>query len=80
MPYDVVGISAIVPNVGKVKLMCELVRRHQPQATIVVGGHIANRPGLRDVVDADHIVRGEGVALVPRASSARTWTRRSGTR
>ena len=26
--------------------MCELVRRHQPQATIVVGGHIANRPGL----------------------------------
>ncbi len=62
VPYDVVGISAIVPNVGKVKLMCELVRRHQPQATLVVGGHIANRPGLRDVVDADHIVAGEGVA------------------
>ena len=60
--YDVVGISAIVPNVGKVKLMCEIVRRHQPQARIVVGGHIANRPGLRDVVDADHVVAGEGVA------------------
>ena len=62
MPYDVVGISAIVPNVGKVKRMCEIVRRHQPQATLVVGGHIANRPGLRDVVDADHVVAGEGVA------------------
>src|SRR5512143_2420076 len=62
VPYDVVGISAILPNVGKVKLMCELVRRHQPQATIVVGGHIANRAGLADLIDADHIVRGEGVA------------------
>jgi radical SAM superfamily enzyme YgiQ (UPF0313 family) len=62
VPYDVVGISSIVPNVGKVKLMCELVRRHQPKATIVVGGHVANRPGLREMVDADHVVAGEGVA------------------
>jgi radical SAM superfamily enzyme YgiQ (UPF0313 family) len=62
VPYDVVGISGILPNVGKVKLMCELVRRHQPRATIVVGGHIANRPGLRDLVDADHVVAGEGVS------------------
>ena len=62
MPYDVVGISGILPNIGKVKLMCEIVRRHQPKATIVVGGHIANRPGLREVIDADHVVAGEGVA------------------
>jgi len=62
VPYDVVGISSILPNVGKVKLMCELVRRHQPAATIVVGGHVANRPGLGDVIDADHVVAGEGVA------------------
>ena len=61
VPYDVVGISGILPNVGKVKLMCEIVRRHQPKATIVVGGHIANRPGLVDVIDADHVVAGEGV-------------------
>jgi radical SAM superfamily enzyme YgiQ (UPF0313 family) len=60
--YDVVGISAILPNVQKVKRMCELVRRYQPQATIVVGGHVANRPGLRELVDADHVVAGEGVA------------------
>ncbi len=62
VPYDVVGISGILPNIGKVKLMCELVRRHQPKATIVVGGHIANRPGLGELIDADHVVAGEGVA------------------
>ncbi len=62
VPYDVVGISSIVPNAGKVKLMCEIVRRHQPKATIVVGGHVANRPGLRETIDADHVVAGEGVS------------------
>jgi radical SAM superfamily enzyme YgiQ (UPF0313 family) len=61
VPYDVIGISSIIPNLRKVKLMCEMIRRHQPQATIVVGGHLANRPGLEDLIDADHIVRGEGV-------------------
>jgi hypothetical protein len=59
--WDVVGISSIQPNVGKVKAMCELVRRHCPGATIVVGGHVANLPGLRERVGADHVVRGEGV-------------------
>ncbi len=60
--YDVVGIGAIVPNIGKVKAMCELVRRHQPQATIVIGGHIANLPGIENMIDADHIVKGDGIA------------------
>jgi len=59
--YDVVGISSILPNIEKVKTMCALVRQHRPRATIVVGGHIANRPGLHEYIDADHIVRGEGV-------------------
>ncbi len=61
VPYDVIGISSILPNIHKVELMCELVRRHRPRATIVVGGHLANRPGLRELIDADHIVAGEGV-------------------
>jgi len=61
VPYDVVGIGAILPNVSKVKVMCELVRRHRPQAAIVVGGHVANKPGLRELVGADHVVQGEGV-------------------
>ncbi|MFW6336380.1 MAG: B12-binding domain-containing radical SAM protein [Phycisphaeraceae bacterium] len=60
--YDVVGISAIIPNLTKVKRMCELIRQHQPRAQIVIGGHVANLPGLAERVDADHVVRGEGVA------------------
>ena len=59
--YDVVGISGIIANVGKVAKMCELVRRYQPGATIVVGGHIANKEGLDQLIDADLIVRGEGI-------------------
>ena len=64
--YDIVGIGAIIPNVEKVQKMCELVREHLPQATIVVGGHVANLPGLDERIDADHIVRGEGVRWMRR--------------
>ena len=59
--YDVVGISSIIPNLLKVKEMCALVRRCLPRATIVVGGHIANIPDLHARIDADYIVKGEGV-------------------
>ena len=59
--YDVVGISSITTNVLKVNRMCELVRQHQPEAAIVVGGHVASLPDLEQRVDADWIVRGEGV-------------------
>ena len=59
--YDIVGISSIIPNVGKVKKMCEVVRARLPNATIVVGGHIANKPGIHDLIDADHICKGDGV-------------------
>ena len=59
--YDIVGISSIIPNVGKVKKMCDLVRQYLPSATIVVGGHIANKEELHEIIDADHIVKGDGV-------------------
>lgn len=59
--YDIIGISAIIPNVRKVEHMCELIRRHQPEATIVVGGHVTNLPGVQKRLEADHVVRGEGV-------------------
>lgn len=59
--YDIVGISGIVVNIGKVREMCRLVRRHSPESTIVVGGHVANVPGIGRSVDADHIVAGEGI-------------------
>lgn len=59
--YDIVGISSITTNVLKVKQMCELVRQHQPEAVVVVGGHVANIPDLHERLDADWVVRGEGV-------------------
>jgi hypothetical protein len=64
--YDIVGISAINPNVGKVRIMCGLVRRYLPAATLIVGGHIAARPDLDRTIDADHIVRGEGISWLRR--------------
>jgi len=64
--YDVIGIGAIIPNLAKVRFMCELIRKHQPEATIIVGGHVANYPNLEQIIDADHIVRGEGVAWMRR--------------
>ena len=59
--YDIIGISSIIPNVGKVKKMCELIRSHQPQATIVVGGHIGNMDDIDEILSADYIVRGDGI-------------------
>ncbi|MHC4715721.1 MAG: B12-binding domain-containing radical SAM protein [Planctomycetota bacterium] len=59
--YDVVGISGIMPNIGKVRKMCRLIREHLPEATIVIGGHITGCADLGERIDADHIVRGDGV-------------------
>jgi hypothetical protein len=60
--YDIVGISSIIVNLGKVKEMCRLVREHSPNSTIIVGGHAAAIPGIESMVDADHIVKGEGIS------------------
>jgi len=59
--YDIVAISAIPPNYRKVEIMCGLIRKHLPNAKIIVGGHIAGIPRLKERVNADHVVRGEGV-------------------
>jgi len=60
--YDIIGISSITTNLLKVRRMCELIRQHQPAAVIVVGGHIAKIADLEKQIDADRVVRGEGVA------------------
>ncbi|MGB8010669.1 MAG: B12-binding domain-containing radical SAM protein [Terriglobales bacterium] len=64
--YDVVGISSIIVNVGKVREMCRMVRELSPNSTIVVGGHVAAIPGVETMIDADHIVRGEGISWMRR--------------
>lgn len=64
--YDVIGISSIIVNVGKVREMCQLVREHSPKSTIVVGGHVTAIPWIDTMIDADYIVKGEGVAWMRR--------------
>jgi len=64
--YDIVGISGIIPNFGKVREMCRRVRRLSPDSTIIVGGHVAAIPGLEKLIDADYIVRGEGISWMRR--------------
>jgi radical SAM superfamily enzyme YgiQ (UPF0313 family) len=64
--YDIVGISSIIVNVGKVREMCRMVRELSPESTIVVGGHVTAIPGIETMVDADHIVRGDGIAWMRR--------------
>jgi radical SAM superfamily enzyme YgiQ (UPF0313 family) len=64
--YDIVGISSIIVNVGKVREMCRMVRELSPDSVIVVGGHVAAIPGVETMIDADHIVRGEGISWMRR--------------
>ncbi|MGO9404379.1 MAG: B12-binding domain-containing radical SAM protein [Terriglobales bacterium] len=64
--YDIVGISSIIVNVGKVREMCRMVRELSPDSTIVVGGHVAAIPGVETMIDADHIVKGEGISWMRR--------------
>jgi radical SAM superfamily enzyme YgiQ (UPF0313 family) len=64
--YDVVGISSIIVNLGKVREMCLIIRQLSPHSTIIVSGHVAAIPGLKDLIDADHIVQGEGISWMRR--------------
>ncbi|MDQ5987723.1 MAG: hypothetical protein CSYNP_03468 [Syntrophus sp. SKADARSKE-3] len=59
--YEIIGISAIFPNIGKVADMCSLIRRYQPRALIAIGGHITGKEGLDCIIDADYIVKGDGI-------------------
>ena len=64
--YDIVGISSIIVNVGKVREMCRMVRELSPGTTIIIGGHVSAIPGIESMVDADHIVKGDGIAWMRR--------------
>src|ERR1017187_7905754 len=60
--YDIIGISSIIVNVGKAREMCRVARQLSPPSTIVLGGHVAAIPGIEHIVDADHIVKGDGIS------------------
>ncbi|MFH0953879.1 MAG: cobalamin-dependent protein [Verrucomicrobiota bacterium] len=59
--YDVVGLSFITPNFVKAREMAKLVRLHAPGSLIVLGGHGAAIEGVEDLIECDHVVRGEGI-------------------
>ena len=59
--YDVIGISSIMTNLQKVRKMCRLISKHQPDAKIVVGGHIANISTLIKWTGADYVAQGDGI-------------------
>jgi radical SAM superfamily enzyme YgiQ (UPF0313 family) len=64
--YDIVGISSIIVNVGKAREMCRMVRELSPRSVIVVGGHVAAIPGVERLLDADHVVKGDGIEWMRR--------------
>lgn len=64
--FDAVGISFIVPNFVKAREMARLVRKHQPHAEIILGGHGASIEGIEKRIDCDHVARGEGIRWLRR--------------
>jgi len=59
--YDAVGISFITPNFVKAKEMASLVRQHCPDTEIILGGHGAAIEGVEELMECDHVVKGEGI-------------------
>ena len=65
-PYDIVGISSIIVNIGKVAEMCRIVREVSPHSVIVVGGHVTAIEGVERMANADHFVKGDGISWMRR--------------
>lgn len=59
--YDAVGISFIAPNFVKAREMGKLTRRYAPDADIILGGHGAAIEGIENLIECDHVVKGEGI-------------------
>ncbi len=64
--YDMVGISFITPNFVKAREMARLVREISPETEIVLGGHGAAIEGVEELIDCDHVVKGEGIRWLRR--------------
>jgi hypothetical protein len=64
--YDIVGISFITPNLDKAREMARIVRAVAPDAEIIIGGHGAAIEGVEQLVDCDHVVKGEGIRWLRR--------------
>ena len=79
--YDIVGISSIIVNVGKVREMCRMVRRALAAvARSWSAGTSRRSPASSTMIDADHIVKGDGIALDARLPGRGRRRARCGTR
>ena len=52
--YDIVGITSIIVNVGKVREMCRIVREISPRSTVVIGGHVTAIPEIETMVNVGY--------------------------
>ena len=59
--YDLIGISFIAPNFLKTREMCRIIRELSPDTFILLGGHGSAVEGVEELLDCDHIIRGEGI-------------------
>ena len=59
--YDIIGISFITPNFAKAREMARLIRLHAPRSAIILGGHGTAVEGVEELIDCDHVARGEGI-------------------
>lgn len=59
--YDYVGISFIIPNFKKARVMARAIRELSPKSKIILGGHGVNIPNIESMIDNDFICKGEGV-------------------
>ncbi len=64
--YDAVGISFITPNYVKAREMARITRTAAPETTIILGGHGAAIEGVEELIDCDHVVKGEGIRWMRR--------------
>ena len=64
--YDYVGINFVVATFHKVRRMVKLIRKHAPNAEIILGGYGTVLPDEILKPFADHICREEGIAFMRR--------------
>jgi len=62
--YDYVGIAFIQPNFRKMQKMVELTRELSPKTKIILGWYGTNIDNIENIVDVDHICRGEGISFM----------------
>lgn len=62
--YEFVGISFIIPNFLKAQNMARIIREVSPASKIILGGHGTSIPDIANLIDCDHICRGEGIVFL----------------